>query len=439
MACFIALNEVYYGKTPNLQRAEKLMADIKKQYDGMYTEGLRVANDRRWREISDLLAREFGLERIYLDLYSGTMMNMMTPPITFSIECMPAYRLRKNFLIDQKGMRFKESAKYVLHIMAFAGLVLNPIFTAAEIIGVILHEIGHNFQAVVDDTSFYLQDFTYFTRLAVDLFRMVLSGGGDNAPSIILQYATLPLKYSQTLLKLDKKVQEYLMTQKWFIKPWAMFEHITTGLTEVKNNIYYLMTALLGFISIYPITYSAILNGILETLGNPLGYRSEMFSDNFATIYGYGPELSSALLKLETNKSNNFKVQTEVFDKVPLLKQFTRLSYDCVSYITSMYDVHPNSMARCYDQIKYLEKEIESNKHLTRDSKAHLMKQVKEIDKNIDQVINHPDLDNHWGYFSYSMAQSFYLSKGESIRGSMNKDLHSSIQRTYDRAVKKMR
>lgn len=44
---YIALNEVYFGKTKNLIEAEKLLGDIKKEYDGKYYRAAKIVTDRR--------------------------------------------------------------------------------------------------------------------------------------------------------------------------------------------------------------------------------------------------------------------------------------------------------------------------------------------------------------------------------------------------------
>ena len=64
----IALNEVYYGKTPKLLEAEKLIAQVKTDYDGDYYKGYRVTRDKRWQRVCELLADEFGITRLFIEV-----------------------------------------------------------------------------------------------------------------------------------------------------------------------------------------------------------------------------------------------------------------------------------------------------------------------------------------------------------------------------------
>ena len=433
MAVSIALNEVYYGKTPNLIKAEKLMAEIKKDWDECYSDGPRVMADRRWRECSDLLANEFGLERLWMSLYSDKMVNMMTPPITLAIECVPVCRVKKNLLIDERGMKFKPSAGYVIHVMCFTGMILNPDFTAGEIIATILHEIGHNFQCVIDDKSYYLQDFTYLTVIAYNIFECLIKQDFYG----VVRSAATPLLYSQIYTKVQMYVAEALSKMAWFAVPYVIYDKIMSLFKNIYSNVIYVVNSITSLAAFPTMLYVGILNGLVSSVFNPLGYRHEKIADNFATMYGYSAELSSALLKMDINKADYNDIQ-KLCNYVPILGWRLRQGHDACFFCISLLDCHPKTMERCLDQVRYLKTELNRDKSIAKGTKDSIKRQIDQIESNISFIMADPKLDEHWGIFSYTVAQTI-MTQGGDIRRSFDPDIHASIQKTYDKAVKSMR
>lgn len=95
--------------------------------------------------MSRLLADEFGFKELYITVIAGNERNAITPPISYAIECMPLFRLKKNLYVDKNSMKFKPESGYVLTMSIYSGLLLSDDFSDAEIMAVLLHEIGHNF------------------------------------------------------------------------------------------------------------------------------------------------------------------------------------------------------------------------------------------------------------------------------------------------------
>ena len=108
-------------------------------------------------------------------------------------------------------------------------------------------------------------------------------------------------------------------------------------------------------------------------------YVDEKFADSFATIYGYGPALSSALKKIEGLRGKIEDKQNGMF-----------------SYISGMialgteflFDDHPNLVSRMNLVINNLEHEMNNNKSLDRKTKADLNRQIKETKAMMKQYMN---------------------------------------------------
>ncbi len=105
-------------------------------------------------------------------------------------------------------------------------------------------------------------------------------------------------------------------------------------------------------------------------------YLDEKFADSFATIYGFGPELSSAMLKIKKlNLDSHPKALTDLFD-------------GCVNLsINGLMDEHPHDLARMNTQIELLEKELNST-ICDRATKKEILSQIKDIKININAYSN---------------------------------------------------
>lgn len=430
---FIALKEVYYGKTPKLLEAEKKMESIKKDYDGEYYNTARVMADKRWNEICKLLTDEFGFKDLYIELQAEKMVNACTPPISVGIDCIPQYRVKKNFMIDRKGMKFKPEAGYVCVIMAFSGLILNPNFTASEVIAILLHEIGHNFQSVIDDTCYFLSDVVYVGNIIND----IIWGLNNGDMKVVIDSITIPFLYSNPVKQFIINLDKTMYANEFLTMVDTIYGNIAGRFKQVKHNLYFVATVVLRLANLPGNILRDIIRGINRNIYNPLGYRKEVIADNFVTMYGYSVELSSALQKAEINRLNDIEV-VKVFDKIGL-GMIPRTLYSAVTLSASMMDVHPNTIVREMDQVKYLKEELKRS-DLSKPCKDEIMKQVNEIESNMEALMKDPQLDKHWDIYSYCYAALLYGSDG-GIRPKMpmNKGVHASIQKTYDRAIKSLK
>lgn len=104
----------------------------------------------------------------------------------------------------------------------------------------------------------------------------------------------------------------------------------------------------------------------------------EKFADQFATMYGYGPELSSILGKISVR--NQYE-DTESLRKVPILNVFVGLNNIRKALWDRLVDgnVHPTLSRRMNDTIRQLQNELDRSEGLT-------TKQKKELQANLDKA-----------------------------------------------------
>ena len=65
--------------------------------------------------------------------------------------------------------KFKKEAGYAAIVCIYAGLIFNPNYSTEEIMAIIMHEIGHNFQEAISGVNLW---FTSFGKVA-DIVKLI--------------------------------------------------------------------------------------------------------------------------------------------------------------------------------------------------------------------------------------------------------------------------
>ena len=182
------------------------------------------------------------------------------------------------------------------------------------------------------------------------------------------------------------------------------------------------------------ISSAEIVAGLLHELGHAFSKSTlidsnfnnrvdEKFADNFAIMYGYGPELSSILSKMSTHKQYE---DFESLRKIPIVNVFLGLKNIAQSLIDRVVftNDHPVLYKRMSNTIAQLEYELENNvKHLT-------PKQKKEIKSNIDQA--KAQLSQYYADTPYA-SDSLYKYYLKNIEPSLGKE--TRIENAADRVI----
>ena len=114
----------------------------------------------------------------------------------------------------------------------------------------------------------------------------------------------------------------------------------------------------------------------------PLSLNNEKTADNFATIYGYGPALSSALNKLETASPSELD---KAFDKIPFLSNLYSINTSLAYIIIGGIDGHPETVTRMYDQLELLKREA-NKEDLDPKMRKVILKDIADCEKVIKET-----------------------------------------------------
>lgn len=363
------INEAYFGKTDALKELEEAIGALRADYSFKrdYTATPEI------KRIENAVMKQFNMEYFSFNIIPQNIPNAFTYTIGTRFDIAKEDQVSKYVIADQKkGYKFKDGNGFVIIVAIYGGVLADPRFTDAEIVAIMLHEIGHNFaDAISNDIK--VGNYEYY----------------ENYWKIVILRAILILK--PTLIK-DLKFyrdnqNEYQKKKKENEKPkgrlYAFTQYTLGKVRDIKFNTKMFIRQLVkGIInSVVGPGYiwtnkksTGDYNDDKKSIKSAAGRQNEVIADKFAAIYGYGPEQFSVLQKLD---STVFPAE-EVIRSLPfgevLYKNNVMNSLD---YFKN--DVHPDIIQRCNTMIESLKFELKK-KNLDPIMRKIIEKQLKEME-----------------------------------------------------------
>lgn len=434
-----SINEVYAGKIPDILEIENKIAKARKKYlDKGYTkwEDIRgTTNDKDIDVIAKEIAKVFGFYSCILLITPEIMPNAATSPVTFCVDMVP----EEHVIPYKGGYKYDTKLKYCTYIYTTTAIFCNPDYSDAEVTAILLHEIGHNFVMTKKICLFYksLRDTYEILKLAqkageltkeqkdeLDQYEKLLTMDARKNNSDLLRKEVIDVddntaRSNEWYFGTKSKMENIFSAIGDFIT-----ELITLGIPTTLNKIY---------------TISFVNKNVDKELSNleeeTIRYRSmEYLADSFATVYGYGPELSSALYKLETGK-NRYINLVRFLPINALVKKFLQLPYFSAMY---MIVDHPNSAARMNHMLVNLKAEVKKEK-IDDKTKQCLLENIAEIEALQKEIESY---EKNWKFFDkYHYAKAFLalVTKRKDAPTSRELDYASSkeVDKFYDKLLKK--
>lgn len=303
---------------------------------------------------------------------------------------------------SSKGFYFEKDARISSMAACFFGIISNKEFTDREVIGILLHEIGHTF--------------TYAVLNKEGLF---------NRSSCLLAMMKKVSKKAKKNLDGDRDFSDERIESD--INDISFLQKIKNFFSGIKNNKFNIKNA------VHFVSQSAKrMSGNMKYYD----YTNEKFADTFASMYGYGADVQSAL-----DKFNKLYIDFYLPKKTPsnlsvTIKVATMTMGNMLAFLMGAQDEHPSNLTRIQTQIDYLKKELR-NASLDPAMKADLQKQLEEQQKLIDDFINYSgDTDAYKAYRVY--YTKMYKKYGGDIREKYtdNEALFDNIDRVYQQLNK---
>lgn len=379
---FDYLTEVYIGKTKELLLAETQLDIFRKKYMSKYVFNTRVNSDKDLLKFDRMMEDIFGFGCFTLHIHNQPSVNAFTMPIDFRCD----YRNpTDNIIADKNGFKFKKEYSYAAILGIYSGLIFNPAFTTPEIMALLLHEIGHNFNSALNKSN------GTFTNIIVTIetFISIMSG----SPLALINTIKNSNQMRMALDTAGKNMREQNAIPVIVYDVFKQLQSVLNTTALTINDI--LRVGSLGTLTIITALYNCVrsalmyiinpANIITKIIGLNIKYKSELTADNFPTIYGYGPELASALNKFEGAEGDSSSIIMRSFNKIPVLSTIMHCNEIPVFFLAQMFDEHPHSTARIKDQLDLLNLEL-SKQDMDPKMVDRIKKDIKECNKSLNRL-----------------------------------------------------
>ena len=141
-------------------------------------------------------------------------------------------------------------------------------------------------------------------------------------------------------------------------------------------------------------------------------YTEEKIADSYATAYGYGPELSSALIKIDKHCNSTQKGQNRLVGGVLAL------------IMETLFDEHPNTLVRINETIAQLEYEAKKEKNSFKKKRLEAdIRVVKTALKQYELISKSDRYNTPISVYRKALASILPFSKGD-VFGILVSDLY---------------
>ena len=363
----MVLNEAYFGKTKGVLKIEKALGALRRKYMGQYFSkdiNLDPGIDDVCRAIEDAFG--FGLVQFEVCIVAG--INAFTMPIGTSVDA----RGSKYMEVDTtNGYRYNKQANFAALLYITSGLFLNEAFTDAEITAIMLHEIGHNFTTSAID---YNGNLNVLNNVLVGLYTF---GVYTVASTNVVKRASINLnnymaKTFRRLAEVYNSFKSVIGTWSYIIAEYLKFGEFVNGITMPFSTM---VTTIASNVWSITMRYALFPTRFLT------GYDDERFADSFATMYGYGPEMQTALEKLHDRKYSVYAMDKFISES-PLIANYIDLFKLPVLFIIYAFDEHPELPARMKNACTQIEYDLK-NHHYRPAMKARIKHDLKVMQANL--------------------------------------------------------
>lgn len=427
------VNEVYFGNTTEL---EEMLLQLHKVREIAIKDNsayfVRINTDAELLKLNRMFEQFFGFKTFAIHIDQTRTFNACTIPISSRLDT-PIIRA-KHIEATSIGFRLKSSCKYSAMLWISSGLLKSETFTDREILAIMFHEIGHNFSSSASLSS------CIFNLASKPISLLCILLGifyipADKGMTLFSSSDTLLTFYNKALDKIKQSNSELLYTLNIYFGMEGFFRDL---IIEIKQALDIVITLVNPAFSILSKIGATIQNKLVQFIRNPLtivrpilGREDERFADNFASLYGLGPDIARALTKMNDNGSG-----IEVLDVINNTGIIGSL-YHCISmpaeFICGIFDEHPNIEARCYQQIKYMEKEL-AKENMDPKMKKQIEHDLKDLKSTVEKYLY---TNEHSGVVARRMvAGIFYEMSGGDVRDlfhHQNKATSKNIDKLYNK------
>lgn len=349
-----AVNETYFGKSKELEIIEKSFDKAIQSKDKIDASSLGI--------VAKQLQKKFGFDNVSIGIDKTPGLNAYT-----YID-----------IADIKKMKIKTSEGYKALpgntcsiLVVFSPAMLSGVLSGKELTAITLHEIGHQFASKRILNSSSLRYIASYIRGLSELDKIIRIASQETN-----SIADMFMMIRRVISKLT---EDAVFAIKYVINTLILLKDILK--TPTLKDTYNLIGDSTKF--------SRIMNYInnFDKVKKPIKVHDleEEMADSFATIYGYGPELASALTKIEASDiDEEFDPYDNSFYNLYIyIPIYTLLSYIC----TSDSGIAIQTSRRVYAQLLTLRKEMNDIKTDAK-TKKRILADIDELEKVYGKYID---------------------------------------------------
>ena len=350
----ITVNETYFGKSKELEIIEKSFDKAIQSKDKIDASSLGV--------VAKQLQKKFGFDNVSIGIDKSPGLNAYT-----YID-----------ITDIKKMKIKTSEGYKALpgntcsiLVVFSPAMLSGVLSGKELTAITLHEIGHQFASKRILNSSSLRYMASYIRGLSELDKIIRIASQETN-----SIADMFMMIRRVISKLT---EDAVFAIKYVINTLILLKDILK--TPTLKDTYNLIGDSTKF--------NRIMNYInnFDKVKKPIKVHDleEEMADSFATIYGYGPELASALTKIEASDiDEEFDPYDNSFYNLYIyIPIYTLLSYIC----TSDSGVAIQTSRRVYAQLLTLRKEM-NDINTDAKTKKRILADIDELEKVYGKYID---------------------------------------------------
>lgn len=349
-----AVNETYFGKSKELEIIEKSFDKAIQSKDKIDASSLGI--------VAKQLQKKFGFDNVSIGIDKTPGLNAYT-----YID-----------IADIKKMKIKTSEGYKALpgntcsiLVVFSPAMLSGVLSGKELTAITLHEIGHQFASKRILNSSSLRYMASYIRGLSELDKIIRIASQETN-----SIADMFMMIRRVISKLT---EDAVFAIKYVINTLILLKDILK--TPTLKDTYNLIGDSTKF--------NRIMNYIknFDKVKKPIKVHDleEEMADSFATIYGYGPELASALTKIEASDiDDEFDPYDNSFYNLYIyIPIYTLLSYIC----TSDSGIAIQTSRRVYAQLLTLRKEM-NDINTDAKTKKRILADIDELEKVYGKYID---------------------------------------------------
>lgn len=361
------LLEAYFGKSQTLLELEDKIGELRDNYN--YFQDYKQTDEIF--QINRLFEKQFGMDIFSLHVVPSKIKNAYTTPVATRFDiALDKNTLKKRVHFDKKnGYTFEKGNGLAIICTVYAGLLQDRSITNAEIVAVLLHELGHNFADAIDANIAVANKNLVMYRIYFMIINALSSCGATLPADIALIYYNLNSAVASS--ETDPTPHPIIT---WFNGIGGIIDDKRYTLSEFIERITFASgTKISKFLSL-PVK-------IFKTNRYSVNRRNETLADKFCGIYGYGPEQASVLAKMTFEQSD---VERFV-ENIPLFGPLMNASYAKATKNLDEYDCHPHVIQRLNSELDTLNYEL-SKKNVDPKLEKVIRQQVKELEELKDKI-----------------------------------------------------